>query len=320
MRGCPNRCRFCQARVQYFPFRKKDKKTILGLAKDSYNSTGYEEISLVGLSVSDYPGIEELTSDMVGLLKEKAVSVSLPSIKAKLLVGKLSSLIAKIKKTSLTFAPEAGSKRLRDILAKDFDEEEFFKVIEEAYRIGHLHIKLYFMIGLPYERDGDLDGIIEMAEKISGLRKKLNKGSARVNISINTLIPKPHTALQWFKMEDLASIKEKQYYLKKKNNNRKLFLRFHNPKMSFLEGVLCRGDRRLSKVIALAYRKGAKFDAWENHFVFDRWMEAFKETGIDPDFYLREKGREETFPWDFIDTGVAKNDLLSELDKLIALA
>ncbi|MCM8789429.1 MAG: TIGR03960 family B12-binding radical SAM protein [Candidatus Omnitrophica bacterium] len=314
MRGCPNRCRFCQARVQYFPFRKKDKKTILGLAEDLYAHTGYEEVSLLGLSVSDYPDIEELTQGLVDLLKGKAVSVSLPSIKAKLLVGRLSSLISKIKKTSLTFAPEAGSKKLRDIIAKDFNEEEFFRVIEEAYSLGYLHVKLYFMLGFPFERKEDLDAIIEMAEKVSILRKKLNKSAARVNISINTLIPKPHTALQWFKMEDLESIKEKQDYLKKKAKNRKLFLKFHDLKMSFLEAVLCLGDRRLSEVILCAYKRGARFDAWENRFEFEKWTEAFKETGIDPHFYLREKERQELFPWDFIDTGITKKALLSEFD------
>ncbi|MCX5704135.1 MAG: TIGR03960 family B12-binding radical SAM protein, partial [Candidatus Omnitrophica bacterium] len=248
MRGCPNSCRFCQARSQYFPLRFRDRNKILNLAEEAYKRTGYEELSLGGLSVGDYTDIEGLLKGLMGLFKPKGVSVSLPSIKAKAQTGTLLSLIAKVKKTGLTFAPESGSERLREILAKDFNEQVFFKMIEEAYSSGYQHLKLYFMIGLPFEEQKDLDGIIDFARRTSELKRKINKFPAQVNISINTLIPKPHTPLQWFGMADLESVKYKQDYLKDKARNKRLIFSFHNRYMGFLEGVLSRGDRRLSEV------------------------------------------------------------------------
>lgn len=319
MRGCPNRCRFCQARPQYFPYRQRDIKNILSLAQRTYKCTGYEELSLGGLSVSEYPGIETLLSGLIDLFKERAVAVSLPSIRAKVLKAGLSSLVARIKKTGLTFAPEGGSERLRQMLAKDFDEQDFFKVIEEAYLSGYRHVKLYFLIGVPYEESSDLDGIIDLSTRVSELRRKVDKKRAQVNISINALIPKPHTPLQWFGMQDLDTIKYKQDYLKSKIKNKMLALSFHNRYMSFLEGVLSRGDRRLSEVILSAFKKGARFDAWSDHFNFEAWLSAFKECDIDPLFYLKEKSKDEILPWDFIDTGIGKEALLSEFNKVIAI-
>ena len=316
MRGCPNTCRFCQAKSQYFPFRKRDIKNILNLACDIYKGTGYEEISLAGLSVSDYPQIEELLTQLVNLFKKKGVSVSLPSIKPKEMVGNLCALIATIKKTGFTFAPEAATEKLRQILAKDFDTVNFFKAIEEAYRRGYRHIKLYFMIGLPCEEKEDLDGIIEFATRASELRKKINKSPAQVNVSINTLIPKPHTPFQWLKMDDIESIQCKRDYLKRKIKNKRLILSFHNPYMSILEGVFSRGDRRLSEVIVGAFNKGARFDAWDNYFMFNKWQDAFKGAHIDPNFYLKEKAKDEFLPWDFLDVGINKETLIAEFDKV----
>ncbi|MDI6605741.1 MAG: TIGR03960 family B12-binding radical SAM protein, partial [Candidatus Omnitrophota bacterium] len=201
MRGCPNSCRFCQARAQYFPPRTRKITNILALAEQAYAGSGYEEISLGGLSVSDYPRIEELVRELGSLFNHRGVSISLPSIKAKKTVGSLLSLIAKLKKTGLTFAPEAGTDRLRRIIAKDFDEEVFFASLKEAYLAGYQHVKLYFMIGLPFEENSDLDGIIDFANKVSDLKRQLKGGPASVNVSINTFIPKPHTPLQWFRME-----------------------------------------------------------------------------------------------------------------------
>ncbi|MBU1726316.1 MAG: TIGR03960 family B12-binding radical SAM protein [Candidatus Omnitrophica bacterium] len=317
MRGCPNRCRFCQARSCYFPLRFRQQENILRLAGCIYKETGYEEISLTGLSVSDYPNMEELSSQMFELFKRKGISVSLPSIKAKLAVGGISSLIATVKKTGLTFAPEAGTKRLRDILGKDFNEDDFFKVLEEAYLAGYRHVKLYFMIGLPQETKEDLDGIADLCLRVSELGRKIKRAPARVNISINTLIPKPHTAFQWFGMEGLDSIKEKQDYLKSKMKNRNFNLSFHDQKMSLLEGVLSRGDRRLSRVIALAYKKGARFDAWGNHFSWEKWLDAFNEAGIDPDSYLRQRPRDEVLPWDTLEPGISKEALVKEFNEIM---
>jgi radical SAM family uncharacterized protein len=319
MRGCPNQCRFCQARTQYFPFRLRDPGDILNKANELYRRTGYEEISLLGLSVSDYPDIGELLKKLIYAFGDRAISVSLPSIKPKEKLAELSTLISGVKKTGLTFAPEAATERLRKVLNKDFDVQNFFKEIEQVYLCGYQHVKLYFMIGLPYEEKADLDAIVDFAFKTQEIKRKINQSPAQVNISINTLIPKPHTPLQWFKMEDLESIESKQNYLRRKIRDRKLKLSFHNPKMSFLEGVFSRGDRRLSEVILLAFNKGARFDSCQNHFKFLRWLEAFKEIGLDPLFYLKEKSRREILPWDFLEVGIRRQTLEEEFNKVIAI-
>jgi len=313
MRGCPNRCRFCQARPQYFPLRIKESPAVLNLANELYRRTGYEEISLAGLSVSDHPELEKILKELMNMFEAKAVSLSLPSMKAKALLGGVSTLIAKVKKTGLTFAPEAGSERLRNILQKDFNSGEFFTALEEAYAAGYQHIKLYFMIGLPQEKDADLDAIIDFSVKVSELRKKTGKGAAGVNISINALIPKPHTPFQWLKMQDLEAIKNKQEYLRQKaKRHKRLVLSFHNSAMSIIEGVFSRGDRRLSEVILKAFESGAKFDAWSNHFDFARWQAAFSDCGLDMRFYLDKKELNSLLPWDFIDTGIDRKTLAAE--------
>ncbi len=319
MRGCPNRCRFCQSRVFYFPLRTRGLEDILRLVGLTYAGTGYEDISLCGLSVSDYPRIEELLRQLIPLFKEKTVSVSLPSIKAKDVVGSLASLIAGIKKTGLTFAPEAGTQKLRRVIGKDFDEGIFLNSLAGAYSAGYKHVKLYFMIGLPFEEKSDLDGIIEFAVRASELKRRISRAPATVNISINTFLPKPHTSLQWFRMEDAATIADKQGYLRSKLKNNRIKLNFHDSSMSFLEGVLSRGDRRLSEVILCAFKKGARFDAWGDSFSFQKWAQAFEELGIDPAIYLKEYSADKALPWDFIDTGIGKEDLLEEFNKTIAI-
>jgi len=319
MRGCPNQCRFCQARQTYFPLRQRSVKKLLELSQEAYKSSGYEEISLAGLSVSDYACGNDLINGLLELFKGKAVSVSLPSIKPKSLVGNFAAMIATIKKTGLTFAPEAASERMRKVLNKDFDSENFFKSLKEAYTAGYRRVKLYFMIGLPQEKKEDLDGILEFSRQVSELKKVCSNGAAEINISVNTLIPKPHTPFQWLGMESMESINSKIHYLRSQLKNKKLRINFHNSEMSFLEAALSRGDRRLSSVIEKAFNKGARFDAWEEHFAQSRWQEAFAECGIEPYFYLREKGRDEVLPWDFLDTGVSKDHLLAEFIKAIEI-
>jgi radical SAM family uncharacterized protein len=319
MRGCPNRCRFCQARSQYYPLRLRNQKEILDIAARSYQCTGYDEISLAGLSVSDYPGLSALLKELTIMFKERAVSISLPSLKAKTVIAAVSSLIASIKKTGLTFAPESGSRKLRDILAKDFSEEDLFKALDSAFLCGYQHVKLYFMIGLPGENQQDLDGIMDLSERVSQARRKAGKPPAQVNISVNTLIPKPHTPLQWFPMESMDNVRIKQDYLKSQaRKSRRIKISFHNLEMSFLEGILSRGDRRLSRVIQSAFKKGARFDAWSAHFSFEKWQEAFQECGIEPQMYLRARGQEDKLPWDFLDVGVNKEELREEFKKAIA--
>ncbi|MFA5356812.1 MAG: TIGR03960 family B12-binding radical SAM protein [Candidatus Omnitrophota bacterium] len=319
MRGCPNRCRFCQARSHYFPLRYRNQDAVVDLADSLYKCSGYEELSLSGLSVSDYPCLEGLLTRLISLFRPRGVSLSLPSIKAKLIIGKVSSLIAKFKKTGLTFAPEAGSEGLRDLLAKDFNSEDFFQALKEAYSCGYQHVKLYFMIGIPGEKDEDLDAIIDFSAKASDLRKELKRPSATVNLSVSNLIPKPHTPLQWAAMIDLDNMKRSQDYIREKSLKRKrLKISFHNRKMSFLEGVFSRGDRRLSEVVLNAFNKGARFDAWNSSFDFDIWDASFRDAGIDPYFYLKEKAINEFLPWDFIETGVDKAFLAEEFNKTIA--
>lgn len=306
MRGCPNRCRFCQARQLYFPFRKRSPDNLLKLADESLRSSGYEEIALSGLSVSDYPGIEKLAEMFINTFKERCVSISLPSIKPRDVVAGLSSSIAAFKKTSLTFAPEAASERLRSILGKNFDLGNFSETVKHLQPLGYKHIKLYFMIGLPTETESDLDAIADFCLSVSDLGRESGGRPIQLNISINTLIPKPHTAFQWFAMEHPEKVKYKQNYLKQRfSRYKKMKLSFHDVQLSYLEALLSRGDRRLSRVILDVFKRGAKFDAWEEHFDFEKWQAAFKESGIDPEFYLREKDKSDLLPWGFLDLGAA---------------
>jgi radical SAM superfamily enzyme YgiQ (UPF0313 family) len=316
MRGCPNHCRFCQAKAQYYPLRIRNIDSILDLAWRTYLNTGYEELSLSGLSVTDYPDINKLTASLVSLFKEEAVSVSLPSLKAKNISGDLSSIIAMIKKTGLTFAPEAATDKLRRVIGKDFHTEDFFKNLEESYRCGYQHVKLYFMIGLPQEEESDLTAIVDFSKKVSDLRRKIAKGPAEVNISINNLIPKPHTPFQWLSMQSLEGIASKQDYIRGKINNKCLKVNFHNRYMSILEAVFSRGDRRLGQVILSSFKKGARFDAWGAHFLYSRWQEAFQEHNIYMEFYLEQKNKDNILPWDFIDVGISKDFLIQESEKI----
>jgi radical SAM family uncharacterized protein len=319
-RGCPNRCRFCQARSCYFPLRYRGQSHVLETAQQYYNQTGYDEISLAGLSVSDYPDLPGLVGHMVGAFKDKGVSISLPSIKPKTFLSCMSSLIATVKKTGLTFAPEAATERLRQVIGKDFDETEFFQMLDGVYRCGYQHIKLYFMIGLPHETEADIEAIAQFASRVSSARKTAAGQSAAVNVSVNTVIPKPHTPFQWVRMLSLEQMQQAQRALMSKTNNRKIKMAFHDRSMNFLEGVFSRGDRRLSRVIKAAYAKGCTFDGWSEHFKFNAWLEAFGESGIDPVQYLRQRNIDECLPWDVIDVGIAKDTLVMEYDAMMRVS
>jgi radical SAM family uncharacterized protein len=311
-RGCPNRCRFCQARSCYFPIRYRSPQQVLETAREYYRQTGYDEISLSGLSVSDYPDLPGLMEQLVAEFKGKGVSISLPSVKPKTFLGGLSCLIATVKKTGLTFAPEAASGRLRRIIGKDFDEDEFFRMLDEVYRAGYQHVKLYFMIGLPQETPADIEAIAHFSRRVSSSRTPAAGSGAPVNVSVNTVIPKPHTPFQWVRMYSLDEMQDAQRLLSSKMNSRKIKISFHDRSMNFLEGVFSRGDRRVSRAIKVAYAKGCRFDGWSEHFKFASWMEAFGETGIDPAVYLRKRDADERLPWDFIDTGIPRQVLLNE--------
>ncbi len=317
-RGCPNRCRFCQAKSGYYPLRYRSQDKVLETAKKYYSQTGYEEISLSGLSVSDYPDLPGLLSKLVGFFKDKGVGVSLPSVKPKDFLGCASGLIASIKKTGLTFAPEAATARLRSVIGKDFDEDEFFKMLDGVYGAGYQHVKLYFMVGLPGETEQDVEGIACFSAKVSAARKARAGSGAQVNVSVNTVIPKPHTPFQWSRMLSIEEMKEKQSFLLSKFHNKKIKVSFHGKELNFLEGVFSRGDRRLSSVIRTAHAKGCRFDGWSEHFRPEFWFESFSESGIEPVSYLRQRDTAERLPWDFIDIGVPKAFLAEEYEKMSA--
>ena len=311
-RGCPNRCRFCQARSCYFPLRHRPAPLVLGSAREYYRQTGYDEVSFCGLSVSDYPGLPALMEQMVNEFKPYGVSVSLPSVKPKTFLGGMSGLIATVKKTGLTFAPEAATAGLRSVIGKDFDEEEFFRMLEEVYRAGYQHVKLYFMTGLPQETEADVEAIAQFSRRVSAARKPAAGSAAAVNVSVNTVIPKPHTPFQWLEMDSIEHMEETQKFLASKMSGRKIKVGFHDRHMNFLEGVFSRGDRRLSAVVRRAYEKGCRFDGWSEHFNFSAWTDAFKETGCDPGVYVRRRSIDEVLPWDFIDVGIPKSVLVQE--------
>ncbi|MFA6384519.1 MAG: TIGR03960 family B12-binding radical SAM protein, partial [Candidatus Omnitrophota bacterium] len=239
-RGCPNHCRFCQARSCYYPVRYRKPERVLGAARDYYRQTGYDEISLAGLSVSDYPDLPGLMAQMVAAFKDDGVSISLPSVKPKTFLGGMSCLIATVKKTGLTFAPEAATDRLRELIGKDFNEEEFFRMLDEVYRAGYQHVKLYFMVGLPQETEADIEAIADFSRRVSSARKAAAGSSAAVNVSINTVIPKPHTPFQWAKMLSMEQMQDAQRLLISKINSRKIKMSFHDRSMNFLEGVFSR--------------------------------------------------------------------------------
>ncbi|HQJ16320.1 MAG TPA: TIGR03960 family B12-binding radical SAM protein, partial [Candidatus Omnitrophota bacterium] len=311
-RGCPNRCRFCQARSCYFPLRYRPAAKAIAAAKKYFRQTGYDEVALSGLSVSDYPDLSALMEQMVCEFKPYGVSVSLPSVKPKTFLGSMSGLIATVKKTGLTFAPEAATDRLRSVIGKDFDEEEFFRMLGQVYRAGYQHVKLYFMTGLPHETQEDIEAIAHFARRVSAARKEAAGASAGVNVSINTVVPKPHTPFQWLRMDSLERMEQTQRFLLSKVNSRKIRVSFHDRHMNFLEGVLSRGDRRLSAALKRAYAKGCIFDAWSEHFNFNAWMDALRETGCDPGVYVRQRGIDELLPWDFIDVGIPRSALERE--------
>ncbi|MFH1238706.1 MAG: TIGR03960 family B12-binding radical SAM protein [bacterium] len=311
MRGCPRGCRFCQAGIIYRPKRERGLDSLLKLAKQSIQHTGYEEISLASLSSTDYCGIEKLVIDLQKELATKKVSVSLPSLRPNNFSLELAKAIARVKKSGLTFAPEAGTERLRKAVNKNISEEDIITAIGGAYASGWKLVKLYFMFGLPTETDEDLQGIINLVRKIKGLYKNLN-----INITLSAFVPKPNTPFEWCRQENLESLRRKKEYLKK---NLPATIRWHKMEVSFLEAVFARGDRKLGQVLETAWKKGCKFDEWDEHFRYDLWQEAFKETGVDPYFYTsRERNLSEVLPWDHLDCGVSKDFLVSEYEKALA--
>ncbi|OHB91160.1 MAG: B12-binding domain-containing radical SAM protein [Planctomycetes bacterium RIFCSPHIGHO2_12_FULL_52_36] len=318
MRGCTQGCRFCQAGMIKRPTRFRSVETLLRQAENCYKNTGQEEISLAALSISDYPYLEELLEGLQKRFNPRKVNISLPSLRVSDSLHRLPSYVSSVRKSSLTMAPEAATPELRKAICKDVKDADLFRAVEEAFKLGWRVVKLYFMIGLPGETDKDIDAIADLVYNVSNIRRKINGAPGNVNLTIAPFVPKAHTPFQWEPMASLERIKAVKGRLKTRLRHPWIRLKFHNPERSILEGVLARGDRRLGEVIYLAWRLGCKLDAWDEHFHFDRWQEAFREAGLDINFYLsRSRSPEEVLPWGHISTGVKKGFFEMEQEKAL---
>jgi radical SAM family uncharacterized protein len=320
-RGCIRGCRFCQAGMVYRPIREKSHETLCKTAKCLFDNTGYEEISLISLSISDYSELPELTEGLLSWTDEKKVSLSLPSLRLDSFSEELMQKISSVRTGGLTFAPEAGTQRLRDVINKNVTEEDLKRSVGIAFRGGKNNVKLYFMNGLPTETLEDIEGIASTAKTVVDCYFALPKperpqGGISVTISVSCFIPKPFTPFQWEKQDSLEELEKKQKHLRESITDRRIRYTYHDAKVSRIEAVFARGDRRLAPAIALAVEEGAIFDAWDEYFNYDRWVSVFEKCGIDPDFYtVRGYALDEVLPWDLIDCGVTKEYLLRERAK-----
>lgn len=316
-RGCIRGCRFCQAGMIYRPVREKTPDVLNSQAKCLYESTGYEEISMTSLSISDYSKIDELTDKLLEWTNDNMVSLSLPSLRADSFTKELMDKVASVRSSSLTFAPEAGTQRLRDVINKNVTEEEILRAVHTAFEVGKNSVKLYFMNGLPTETYSDIEGIAEIAKHvIDEFYRTENRPKGRqvgVTVSVSCFVPKPFTPFQWEAQDTMESLAEKQEYLKTKITDRRIKYHHHDARVSRIEAVLARGDRRLADSLELACRQGFKFDAWDEFFDYDKWLAVFEKSNIDPSFYAnRQIGLDEVLPWDIIDCGVTKEFFLRE--------
>lgn len=303
MRGCRRRCNFCQASAVYRPNRERSKENIVSLAKKIYDNTGYDEISLVSLSSGDHSEILEIVSCLKDLFKDKGVSISLPSLRVEDMARRFPVEISSCGRAALTFAPEVGSDKMRKVVNKDISPLLLKECAYQAFKNGWRRLKLYFMLGLPEEDYTDLDAIVDLAMQISETKKVIDGLPAEINASLSVFIPKPHTRFEREPMLSMDEVERKQHHIRQRAmKTRKVKFSFHDIRMSYLEAVMARGDRKLSGVIHRAWLKGCKFDAWGEHFDFEKWVLAFKEEGIDPDLYsLRRFSPQEVLPWGFID-------------------
>ena len=316
-RGCIRGCRFCQAGMVYRPIREKSPETLCKLAKCLYENTGYDEISLISLSISDYSELRELTDKLLSWTDDEHVSLSLPSLRVDSFSDELMKRVSSVRTGGLTFAPEAGTQRLRDVINKNVSEEDLMRSVGIAFRGGKNNVKLYFMNGLPTETLEDIEGIADLAKKVVWEYYKLPKPErprgVSVTISVACFVPKPFTPFQWERQDSYDSLVEKQRHLAECITDKKIRYTYHDAKVSRIEAILARGDRRLSAVIARAVELGANLEAWDEFFDYDRWITALSDCGIDPDFYTtRGFAEDEILPWDMIDIGVTKEYLLRE--------
>ena len=328
MRGCIRGCRFCQAGMVYRPLRERDADWLKAQAEKMLRASGYDEITLSSLSTSDYTGLPVLTDYLIGECRDQHINISLPSLRIDAFSLDVMSKVQDIRKSSLTFAPEAGTQRMRDVINKGITEEDIFRGAAEAFHGGWNKVKLYFMLGLPTETDEDAKGIPELCERLSELYfaeipKEQRNGRVQISASSSFFVPKPFTPFQWASMLPREEYLRRAYLVKDtmraQKNNKSLHYEYHDAEVTLLEGILARGDRKVGKAILRAYELGCMFDAWSEKCRYDLWLQAFAETGIDPDFYtLRERGEDELFPWDHIDIGVTKAFLRREWNRAMA--
>lgn len=317
-RGCIRGCRFCQAGIIFRPVRDKSPEVLDCQAKCLYENTGYDEISLSSLSISDYSHLDELTDKLLSWTDNKKVSLSLPSLRIDSFTKELMEKISSVRTGGITFAPEAGTQRLRDAINKNVCEEDLMRACTTAFEAGKTSVKLYFMNGLPTETVEDIEGIADLASKVVdrfySLPNRVKGRAPTVTVSVSCFVPKPFTSFQWFGQDELETLKEKQQHLLAKiKSNKHVRYNWHDAEVSRIEAVFARGDRRLGKALYEAYRLGQKFDGWDEHFSYDTWLKAFENTGIDPSFYAnRHFSLDEVLPWDIIDCGVNKEFFVRE--------
>ncbi|MBI6871677.1 TIGR03960 family B12-binding radical SAM protein [Clostridium aciditolerans] len=316
-RGCTRGCRFCQAGMIYRPVREKSTDKLLETVEELLKNTGYPEVSLTSLSICDYSDLQNLIHKFIEKYEKEKVGVSLPSLRIDSFSVDLINEIQKVRKTGLTFAPEAGSQRMRDVINKGVTEQNLMDSVKNAFESGWSTIKLYFMIGLPYETIEDVIGIADLAEKVTDqyfkVPKDKRKKGLKVTVSTSIFVPKAFTPFQWVPQIRMEDVKEEIKALRGAIKSRSISYNWHETPVSYLEAIFARGDRRVCDVLVKAFEKGAKFDGWSEYFNYDAWMEAFEECGVDGDFYAyRERSYDEILPWDFLDIGVSKEFLIRE--------
>ena len=316
-RGCSRGCRFCQAGICYRPARERTSENLSDMARKLVDATGYDEISLTSLSSADYSCLQHLVDELMEDFKNEKVSFSLPSLRIDSFSIELAHKLQQVRKSGLTFAPEAGTQRLRDVINKGVTEENLLTACAAAFEKGWKSVKLYFMMGLPTETDEDIIGIAELAKKVVDLYTQIKgKRGVTVTVSVSCFVPKPFTPFQWFAQIPIEEFERRQQLLKENIHDRAIKFNYHNAKLSILEGVIARGDRRLAEVIYTAWKNGAKFDGWSDLFKFDIWTQAFEICGIDPKYYNeRDLDFYEALPWDHTSPGVRKNFLIDEWNK-----
>lgn len=317
-RGCTRGCRFCQAGMLYRPVRERSPETLLELSEAALSATGYEDLSLLSLSTGDYRCITPLLTQLMARRGAEHTAISLPSLRAGTLTPELMKLIRTVRKTGFTIAPEAGSQRLRDLINKDISEKEIVETVNNAFLLGWKVIKLYFMVGLPTERDEDLQAIVDLIETLKRIKGPAGR-KAKINVSVASFIPKPHTPFQWVSQIPLDESRDKIRWLQQQLRGPRIQFKWQHPEVSRIEGLWARGDRRLNRLLVAAYRKGAVFDGWSDTFSYGTWEAALSESGVDIDFYTsRERKTTEALPWDHIDLGVSKDFLRKEWEKALS--